>query len=66
VVVGGTVVLETIFNVPGMGRYLVEAANGSDYTVIQAVNLIVALIVVFANLAVDVVYGYLDPRIRYG
>jgi peptide/nickel transport system permease protein len=65
VVVGGTVVLETIFSVPGMGRYLVEAANASDYTVIQAVNLIVALIVVFANLAVDVVYGYLDPRIRY-
>jgi peptide/nickel transport system permease protein len=65
VVVGGTVVLETIFSVPGMGRYLVEAANASDYTVIQAVNLIVALIVVFANLAVDVMYGYLDPRIRY-
>jgi peptide/nickel transport system permease protein len=65
VVVGGTVVLETIFSVPGMGKYLVDAANGSDYPVIQAVNLIVALIVVFANLAVDVVYGYLDPRIRY-
>lgn len=66
VVVGGTVVLETIFSVPGMGRYLVEAANASDYPVIQAVNLIVALVVVFANLTVDVVYGYLDPRIRYG
>jgi len=66
VVVGGTVVLETVFNVPGMGRYLVDAANGSDYPVIQAVNLIVALIVVFANLAVDLVYAYLDPRIRYG
>jgi peptide/nickel transport system permease protein len=66
VVVGGTVVLETIFSVPGMGRYLVEAATASDYPVIQAVNLIVAFVVVFANLAVDVVYGYLDPRIRYG
>lgn len=66
VVVGGTVVLETIFSVPGMGRYLVEAANGSDYPVVQAVNLIVALIVVSANLAVDLVYAYLDPRIRYG
>lgn len=66
VIVGGTVVLETIFSVPGMGAYLVQAANAKDYPVIQAVNLLVALIVVFTNLAVDVAYAYLDPRIRYG
>lgn len=65
VIVGGTVVLETIFSVPGMGAYLVQAANAKDYPVIQAVNLLVALIVVFTNLAVDVAYAYLDPRIRY-
>jgi len=65
VVVGGTVVLETIFSVPGMGAYLVQAANAKDYPVIQAVNLLVALVVVFANLAVDIVYVYLDPRVRY-
>lgn len=65
VVVGGTVVLETIFSVPGMGAYLVQAANAKDFPVIQAVNLIIALIVVFSNLTVDVAYAYLDPRIRY-
>lgn len=66
IIVGGTVVLETIFSVPGMGAYLVQAANAKDFPVIQAVNLIIALIVMGANLTVDVAYAYLDPRIRYG
>ncbi|MHB8375383.1 MAG: ABC transporter permease [Dehalococcoidia bacterium] len=65
IVVGGTVVLETIFSVPGMGFYLVSAVNAKDYPVIQAVTLLIAIIVVFSNLAVDLVYAYLDPRIRY-
>jgi peptide/nickel transport system permease protein len=65
VVIGGTVVLETIFSVPGMGAYLVQAANAKDYPVIQAVNLLIALVVVSSNLTVDIVYAYLDPRIRY-
>jgi peptide/nickel transport system permease protein len=65
VVVGGTVVLEGLFNIPGMGAYLVAAANAKDYPVIQAVTLLVALVVVFTNLAVDITYVYLDPRIRY-
>jgi len=65
VVVGGTVVLEGIFSIPGMGAYLVTAANAKDYPVIQAVTLLIALVVVFTNLAVDVAYAYLDPRIRY-
>lgn len=65
VVVGGTVVLETIFSVPGMGAYLVQAANAKDYPVIQAVNLLVALVVMFSNLGVDIAYVYLDPRVRF-
>jgi len=65
VVVGGTVVLEQIFSIPGMGAYLLAAASAKDYPVIQAVTLLVALVVVFTNLAVDVAYAYLDPRIRY-
>lgn len=64
-VIGGTVVLETIFSIPGMGAYLVTAATASDYTVIQAVNLLVAIVVLTANLTTDVTYAYLDPRIRY-
>jgi peptide/nickel transport system permease protein len=65
IVVGGAVVIETIFSVPGMGFYLVSAANAKDYPVIQAVTLLVAVIVVLSNLAVDLMYAYLDPRIRY-
>lgn len=65
IIIGGTVVLETIFSVPGMGAYLVTAATGSDYTVIQAVNLLVAVVVLTANLITDIIYAYLDPRIRY-
>jgi peptide/nickel transport system permease protein len=65
IVVGGAVVVEYLFNVPGMGQYLVGAANAKDFPVIQAVTLLLALVVVFSNLAVDVLYAYLDPRIRY-
>jgi peptide/nickel transport system permease protein len=65
IIIGGTVVLETIFSVPGMGAYLVTAATGSDYTVIQAVNLLVAVVVLTSNLVTDIIYAYLDPRIRY-
>ena len=65
IVVGGAVVVETIFSVPGMGLYLVGAANAKDFPVIQAVTLLLALVVVFSNLFVDVLYAYLDPRIRY-
>ena len=65
IVIGGTVVLETIFNIPGMGRYLVEAILVRNYTVVQGVNLLIALTVILSNLAVDVAYVYLDPRLRH-
>jgi peptide/nickel transport system permease protein len=65
VIIGGTVVLEQIFSIPGMGQYLVAASYAKNYPVIQAVTLLVALVVIATNLAVDIAYAYLDPRIRY-
>ncbi len=64
-VAGGTVIMEQIFGLPGMGRFLIEAIIQRDYPVIQGVNLTLATIVVFMNLITDLVYGFLDPRIRY-
>src|SRR5438105_3903627 len=61
---GGAVITETIFAVPGTGRLLVEAIFSRDYAVVQAVVLLISLAVVLTNLLVDLVYGYLDPRIR--
>jgi peptide/nickel transport system permease protein len=63
--VAGTVIFETIFIIPGVGRYLVDSVNNLDYPVIQATNLFFAVLIVAANLAVDVSYAVLDPRIRY-
>jgi peptide/nickel transport system permease protein len=62
---GGLVVTETVFTLPGVGRYLVDAIHHRDYTVIQAIVFIMAVIVSCANLAVDIIYGWLDPRVRY-
>jgi len=61
---GGSVVMEQIFGLPGMGSFLLEAISRRDYPVIQAVNLFVALLVILSNLLVDISYGALDPRIR--
>lgn len=65
ILVGGSVIVETIFNVPGIGRYLVNAINQRDYPIIQGVNLVVATVVVLTNVIVDVSYSLLDPRVRY-
>ena len=64
-VVGGTVIIESVYSIPGMGRYYIDSVNNRDYPVIQAINLVVAMVVVFANLGVDLMYSVLDPRIRY-
>ena len=64
-VIGGTVVIETIFGLPGMSRFLFDAINQRDYPVIQGVNLVVVSFIVLINLAVDALYAVLDPRIRY-
>jgi peptide/nickel transport system permease protein len=63
-VIGGAVIIETIFGLPGMGRYTVEIINSRDYPMLQIVNLVFASMIIFSNLAVDCVYALLDPRIR--
>lgn len=63
--VTGTLVTETIFGVPGMGRYFVSSISNRDYPVIMGTILFFAMIIVLANLIVDLMYAWLDPRIRY-
>lgn len=64
-IIGGSVLTETVFNVPGMGRLAVDAVLTLDYTVVQAIILLIAIMVTLVNLLVDISYGWLDPRIRY-
>ncbi len=61
----GTVIIETIFLIPGMGRILIEAIFHRDFTMIQAVMVVIGTGVLLINLLVDLLYGWLDPRIRY-
>jgi peptide/nickel transport system permease protein len=63
--VGGVVVTESVFNIPGLGRLTVDAVLGRDYPTIQAVILVFSFVYVIINLVVDLVYCLLDPRIRY-
>jgi peptide/nickel transport system permease protein len=62
---GGSVLIETVFNIPGMGRLLVSSIFNQDYVVVEACTLIFGSIVLIVNLIVDISYGFLDPRIRY-
>jgi peptide/nickel transport system permease protein len=62
---GGIVIMEIIFAVPGMGTALVQAVSNRDYPTVQAIVFVMALIFLTLNLLVDMVYGWLDPRIRY-
>jgi len=63
---GGAVVTETVFTIPGMGRLVVQSVARRDYPVIQGAVMLIATFYVLANLMVDVLYVYIDPRIRYG
>jgi peptide/nickel transport system permease protein len=65
-VFGGAVLVETVFNIPGMGRMMADAVLSHDYQIVQAGVLIIAVVIVLSNLAVDISYGWFDPRIRYG
>jgi len=62
----GSVVVETIFGIPGIGRYFVQGALGRDYTLVMGTVVVVSLFVVLFNLIVDLLYAWLDPRVRYG
>jgi peptide/nickel transport system permease protein len=66
VLIGGSLVLEQIFGIPGVARYLFESIIRRDFPPIIGINIVVAFTIVFANLVVDVLYAYLDPRIRFG
>jgi peptide/nickel transport system permease protein len=62
----GSVLMEQIFAIPGIGRLLIEAITQRDYPVIQGVTVMVGIGVMLINLAVDISYGYIDPRVRLG
>jgi len=64
-IVAGSIVVETVFVIPGMSRLLLNGMLAQDYPVVQGVILVVAIAVVLANLIVDIAYGWLDPRIQY-
>jgi peptide/nickel transport system permease protein len=61
----GVVIVEQVFAWPGIGHFLVDSINAKDYPVIQGFILIIAFFFVFSNMVVDVLYTFLDPRIRY-
>jgi len=63
--IGGLIVTETVFNIPGVARFLVEALRWRDYPIVQNLVMLIALVVVLANFTVDMLYAVIDPRIRY-
>ena len=63
--VGGAVIMENIFNLPGLGRLMLVALNERDYPVVSGINLFFATAVLGINLLIDLIYPYLDPRVRY-
>jgi peptide/nickel transport system permease protein len=65
IIVGGTVLIETVFNIPGMGRLAITSVINQDYPYVQAIILIIAAVVLFFNFFVELAYGWIDPRIRY-
>ena len=65
-IIGGSVVVERIFGWPGMGSLMFSAVSGRDYNVVMGVTVVMALAVLLTSLLLDVVYGLVDPRVRYG
>jgi peptide/nickel transport system permease protein len=65
ILLGGAVITEQVFNIPGVGRLLVQAVSRRDYPLVQGIVLIIAAVYVIVNLVVDLIYAYLDPRIRH-
>ena len=65
ILVGGSVIIENIFNLPGLGRLFLDALNGRDYLMVSGVNLVFGVAVLGSNLMIDLIYPYLDPRVRY-
>jgi peptide/nickel transport system permease protein len=63
--IGGAVIMEEIFTLPGIGRMFVDALNNRNYPVISAINMVFAIAVLGINLIIDLFYAFLDPRVRY-
>jgi len=61
----GSIVIEQIFSLPGIGRYYIMAIQNLDYSVVLGITIFYTIMVVFLNLIVDLLYGYIDPRIRF-
>ena len=62
---GGAVITETVFDIPGIGRLNFDAINHSDFPIVQGTVILAALFIIIANIIVDISYAYLDPRVRY-
>jgi peptide/nickel transport system permease protein len=62
--VGGSIVAETIFSYPGLGTTILSAIKGQDYPLVSAVTLIITMMVLIVNFLVEIIYGFIDPRIR--
>jgi peptide/nickel transport system permease protein len=62
---GGAVIIETVFNIPGIGRLNLDAINHSDFPIVQGTVILATLFIVVANIVVDIAYAYLEPRVRY-
>ena len=65
ILVGGSVIMENMFALPGLGRLMLEALSARDYPVVSGINLFFATAVMTINLLIDILYGYLDPRVQY-
>ena len=63
-IITGTFVIEIIFSIPGIGRYFVSAVTSRDYSVVMGITVLTAVVIILANLVVDIMYGILDPRTR--
>ena len=66
VILGGSLIMESIFNLPGMGQFLINVINQRDYPMLQAITVVFTVTVLAVNLDVDIIYAYLDPRVRLG
>ena len=65
ILLGGTILVETVFNIPGVGRLAYDSIQNSDLPMIQGTVLLGAFFIIIANLVVDILYAFLDPRVRY-
>ena len=64
-IITGSVVVEQIFSIPGIGRYFVQSSLNRDYTMVMGVTVFYGALVIFCNLVADMIYGVLDPKVRY-